>query len=256
MTTPIRLGLNREETLRRAYRSFDSEITRDLTALIASKVEDLRYYDVPNMDRVVAICYWGRSGSFLLASYLDGHGDVVMLPKSRGQWIYPFLEQYRFLSLREKLIAYPDFAEAMEAPFFHGEFAISESDYYAAVGALFAVYGGYEREFLDSRRAFFVFVHVAYSLALGRRPANPRPMMVYAHHRMSDERGRAFIEDFPKARFLHTVRDPITTFDSWFTTQLEFQANEEAYRQKGGLLPDARDSRRRYIDPAWWCFGT
>jgi hypothetical protein len=79
--------------------------------LIASKIADLRHYDVLGIDRVVAICCWGRSGSYLLASLLDGHDDVIMLPTSVGQFIYRFWEKHRHFSLREKLLAYPRFVE-------------------------------------------------------------------------------------------------------------------------------------------------
>ena len=47
-------------------------------------------------------------------------------------------------------------------------------------------------EFLESRRAFFLFVHIAYELALGRRPASSHPLIVHAQHGMDDVRGQAF----------------------------------------------------------------
>src|SRR6266851_6813172 len=77
--------------------------------LIAGKIADLRHYDVLGIDRVVAICCWGRSGSYLLASLLDGHDDVITMPLSLGELIYPFWEKHGHLSLREKLAAYPGF---------------------------------------------------------------------------------------------------------------------------------------------------
>lgn len=98
-----------EEILLGANALFRTEQSKDLRGVIAEKIEDLQHYDVLAMERVVAICYWGRSGSFLLASYLDGHEDVVMLPATRGHGIYNFFNRYRSLSLRDKLIAYPAF---------------------------------------------------------------------------------------------------------------------------------------------------
>ena len=58
------------------------------TELVAEKAALLQYYDVPGMDRAVAIVAWGRSGSYLLTSFLDGHSDVIMLPASLGQLAY------------------------------------------------------------------------------------------------------------------------------------------------------------------------
>lgn len=247
MTTPIRLGQNREATLRHAYASSGAMLTKDVAALTARKVADLGFYEVPAMDRAVAVCFWGRSGSFLLASYLDWHEDVIMLPEARSKWIYSFCEEYPFLPLREKLIAYPDFValNTPEQPFFGGAFAINEVDYYAAIDALFEVYGGRSSEFLNSRHTFFVFLHVAYSLALGRRPASPRPLIVYAHHQTSLERARQFIEDFPNGRFIHAVRDPISTADSWTAACLRSPL----------ILDTPEPGSSQYSNPSQWVLG-
>ncbi|HUZ72450.1 MAG TPA: sulfotransferase [Stellaceae bacterium] len=183
------------------------------------KLALLRAFDVPAMDRVVAICTWGRSGSLLLSSFLDGHEHVVMLPALHGERIYDFFDAYRDLPLREKLLAYPVFAEA-DSPtrpgdhFFSGEFAIGAGGYCAAIEALLQVYGDRSPEFLASSRTFFQFLHVAYALALGRHPAVPRPIMVHAQHRVWEQLSRRLVDDFPDARFLHSVRDPISCFDS------------------------------------------
>ncbi len=237
MTAPLRLGMNRQDTLQRAYASYYTEKSEGLESLIARKVEDLRHYDVPAMENAVAICYWGRSGSLLLGSYLDWHDDVVMLAFSEGRFIYPFFEEYSFLSLREKLVAYPDFTAAQDEPLFGGEFSNVESDYYAAIGALFEVYGAWPAEFLTSRKTFFQFLHVVYNLTLGRRPTSPRPLMVYAQHTWSDVAAKRLIDDFPEGRFLHTIRDPITTADSWFDRVLRLQ------------IARVQSVGRRYIDP-------
>lgn len=187
----------------------DSEHGKDLSSLITVKIEHLRHYNVLNMDRAVAICPWGRSGSWLLASYLDGHEDVVLLPQNLSVKIYEFFDGHQSLSLRHKLLAYSTFSEG----FFQSEFPIHAADYLAAVTAIFEIYGSCEPERLETSRAFFQFLHVAYSLALNRRPASPGPLMIYAQHWWNDALARRFVKDFPEARFLHTVRDPITAFD-------------------------------------------
>ncbi|MGP0076531.1 MAG: sulfotransferase [Bryobacteraceae bacterium] len=189
-------------------------------SLIAQKIEDLRHYDVPAMDRVAAIIMWGRSGSFLLASYLDNHEDVIALPEGRAYSLYDFYERYRALPLRDKLIGYttfdPDYIQ-----FFKGDFAISPTQYYAAVEAILEVYGNHPREFLESRRAFFLFVHVAYNLALGRRPSGSQPLIIYPQHVWDKTLARDLVEDFPRAKFVHTVRDPISSCDALFHFHLD-----------------------------------
>jgi hypothetical protein len=215
--------LSLEEILQRAWALSRAEHAKDLRALITRKTEDLRYYDVPNMERLVAISHWGRSGSFLVASYLDGHENVVLLPPTGTEGIYKFFERYQSLSLHDKLTVYP----ILSTDFFKGDFPIVAADYYAAVAAIFEVYGGYSPRLLETRRAFFQFLHVAYSLALGRRPVSPQPLMVYSLHWWDDVLARRFLEDFPQAQFLHTVRDPITTYDRSFEHFLKYNEDEE-----------------------------
>ena len=205
-----------EPMVEHARALFHAEKAKDLQFLATRKIEDIRHFDVAGMERAVAICMYGRSGSQLLASYLDGHNDLIMLPTNGGERIYQFFDRYRSLSLHDKLIAYPVFA----THFFDGDFPIAPAHYYAAVNALFNVYGNRSLEFLESRRAFFQLLHVVYCVALGRRPASPRPVIVWALHFLNDQLARHFVEDFPQARFIHTVRDPITSFsrlfDRWF----------------------------------------
>jgi len=215
-------NLSHDEILNHAL--LGVEDTKDAQSLIADKIEMLRHYDVLNMNRALAVCFWGRSGSMLVASYLDGHKDVVLLPTTRSMGIYAFFERYQSLSLRDKLMGYPSFSK----DFFQGDFPIAAADYYAAVAAIFKVYGDSPAQLLETRRAFFQFLHVAYSLALNRRPATPQPLMVYAQHFTESTLAQRFIEDFPQAQFLYTVRDPISAFDRMFEQWFKYNSREAA----------------------------
>jgi Sulfotransferase family len=221
-----RWGQAQEPLLQRARAFFRAAETNESHSLSVSKIENMRHFDVAGMQRVVAICRWGSSGSLLLASYLDGHDDVIMLPGNLSGGIYPFFECYQSLSLRDKLIAYPfvsiDGYDHSKL-FFQTEHenGISAADYYAAVNALFEVYGHRPREFLESRRAFFQFLHIVYCVGLGRRPASPQPLIVYAQAMANDQLARYLVEDFPQARFIHTVRDPITNCGRLFEHDLQ-----------------------------------
>jgi hypothetical protein len=232
-----------DEILLRADELFGAERSQDLHDVVAQQVAGLRHYDIDAMDRAVAITYWGRSGSILLASYFDGHDDTLMLPAVRSDAIGRFFEIYPSLSLRQKLIAYPVFTQLYDATsegsgvgaaFFDGPFAISRARYLSSVQAICEVYRGRPKEFLASRRAFFLFVHIAYNLALGRRPASSHPLIVCALHKWDGERARQFVEDFPRAKFIHTIRDPITSFDRFFEWLFDAERLQPVAPQKRG----------------------
>jgi hypothetical protein len=204
-----------DDILVRANALFGAEQSQDLQGVIAEKIEELQHYDVLAMERVAAISMWGRSGSLLVASYLDGHADVLMLPEMCSERLYEFFERYQGLTLRDKLIAFAAF-EPDYPRLFEGDFAISPAQYQAAVQAIVEFYGKWPPEFLASRRAFFLFVHIAYNLALGRRPASPCPLIVHMQHVRDDALARYLTEDFPQAKFVHTVRDPISSCNGLF----------------------------------------
>ena len=263
---PLLLEDGSDPLAQRALRAYLRE--RECSAaLVGRKVEILRHYNVPQMLNAVAICHWSRSGSILLASYLDGHADVIALPNLIGESIYPFLHDYERLSLWEKLIAYPEYSESEKGNagslFLEdrpGNHATSRAHYYAAVRALFRVYGGRTAAWLGTRQRFFQFLHTAYAVANAQRPEGTRPVMVYAQHWFNERLARQFLEDFPCARFIHTVRDPISGLNSWFERHMSWQFVENptltsryvfpAYDTLASLL--ASDSAHRGAEERSW----
>jgi hypothetical protein len=205
-----------EEILLRANALFHTEESQDSRGLIAQKIEALRHYDVLAMDRVAAVLAWGRSGSVLLSSYLDGHEDVILLPEVSGWKLYEFFERYQSLPWRDKLIAYPAYVVPHVTGFFDGDFAISPAQYYASVQAILEFYADWPPNFLESRRAFLLFVHLAYELSLGRRPSSSHPLIVYAQHNPDNGVARQLLEDFPQVKFVHIIRDPISSCNAMF----------------------------------------
>ena len=247
--------LQSNSVLTRTLASVRSEERKGFRNLIPQKRELLRLFDVPAMENAVGVCYRGRSGSRLLMSFLDGHDHIIMLPMECSQRTYEFFVVHRDLSLRDKLLAYPTYTESY-TPIFAGEFPIAPAHYYAAVEALLEVYGDRAHDFLSSSRAFFQFLHVAYALAIGHRPAVPCPLMVYAQHRLNYHTAR-FVKDFPNARFLHTVRDPISSYDFMFAFYLKNAIEKQEIARSPFPMPALRnlielattDCANRGMDP-------
>ena len=205
-----------EQLLERARAFFDAEQAGAPDSLTARGLADVRHFDLAGMQRVVGVCPYGISGSLLLASYLDGHDDVIMLPACLGSASYAFFDHYRALSLRDKLLIYPFLDEGHFNSFFHSEHSPSPANYFAAVNAACEVYRDSPAEFLESRRVFFRLLHVVYCVALGRLPASSRPLIVYQQHERNEALAGYLLEDFAEVRFIHTVRDPITNCGRMF----------------------------------------
>ena len=243
-----KFGASADEVLQRAHKSFAETPGAD-SASSEKKRELVRQFDVDAMTRAVNLVHWGRSGSFLFASYLDYHPEIVMLPMLTSMAIYRFLEEYAGLSIWEKLLAYPAYSglrKGSAADFFlkdnpDGNIAISPADYYAAVQALHAEYAGMPASWLESRTRFFQLLQVAHSVAGGQRLESRRPVMVWAQHYWDAEHAQRFVEDFPDGQFIHTIRDPITGIDSWFGRQMDMEMEDHGHHPE--LAP-------RYLDPA------
>ncbi len=215
--------------------------------LIEDKRALLRQFDPAGMTRVAALCHYGRSGSLLLGSYFDAHPDVITLPRLASEHLYAFYERYPRLSIWEKLIAFPTFAaraNTEEGDLFQ---VLDRAAYYAAVQALHAALGTHDRAWLDSSQCFFQLMHVAYALGTGRPPTNPQPLMLYAQHWPNEVLAAKLLADFPTARFVHAVRDPITAVDSWFDRQIEL------YLKSMDGHPELAAS---YLNPAAACLLT
>lgn len=215
----IHLSERSRALINRAYDSIASERDKGYFNLVPTKRLLLQSFDVLGIDQVLAVCYWGRSGSRLFMSFLDSHDHVLMLPMEQSQRIYEFLVVHSDLSLRDRLLAYPFYVDSY-TPIFSGDFPIEPAQYYAAVEAVIEGLANQPSDVLSASRTFFQLLHVVYALAIGRRPGVRRPVIIYAQHRLNYHATR-LINDFPEARFAHTVRDPVSCFDSTFAFYLK-----------------------------------
>jgi len=227
---------------------------------VAREVEELnRLYDFLAIDTVAAIAPWGRSGSLLLASYFDGHDQVMALPALRSNWIYIFFAAHPALSLREKLLAYPAFNESHDPhsdaagcgrSLFEGPFAVDPHRYSIVAQAVSAVYDTLPPDFASSSKGFFIAVHAAFDRCLGRQPRTRKSTIVCALHEWDNPMGIRLIEDFADARFIQTVRDPVSSVDrlfDWF-----FDPNALSARQPTAAERAAAQGKRSASVLAAW----
>ncbi len=215
-----------EQLLERSQAFFGSEQARATPSLTARTLSGIRHFDLAGMQRVAGILPYGKGGGLLLASYLDGHDDVISLPAYLSCASYQYFYRYRSLSLREKLLCYPFLDEGHFNSFFHSDHSVKAADYLAAVNAACEVYGDRPAEFLESRAVFFRLLFIVYCVALGRKPATSRPLIVYEQHVRSEILAGYLREDFADVRFIHTVRDPITNCGRTF----EYSFRDEGIR--------------------------
>jgi hypothetical protein len=234
----------------------------DLRSEVAKEVEELsRLYDFLAITTVAAIAPWGRSGSLLLASYFDGHDQVMALPALRSNWIYIFFAAHPTLSLREKLLAYPSFNESHDPhsdaagcgrSLFEGPFAVDRGRYSIVAQAVSEVYDTLPPEFASSSKGFFIAVHATFDRCLGRRPRTRTPVIVCALHEWDNPTATGLIEDFPDARFIQTVRDPISSVDrlfDWFFDPNLLSARQPTAEERAG---GARHAKRSASILASW----
>ncbi len=81
----------------------------------------------------------------------------------------------------------------------------------------------------------FLLAHIAYNLALGRSPTSSHPLIVYAQHAWDDRVAKQLVEDFPQTKFLHTIRDPISSCDGVF--HYHFSRTAESFPRVYILAP-------------------
>jgi hypothetical protein len=185
--------------------------------------------DPSKLNRIATICHWGRSGSTLLASLLDDHPQVLALPHSTSNFLFAFFEDYAHLNLWQQMLVYPFYSALKagdEGDFFladnsSGDFSIDRREYVAAVKALAEIYASTLETRPQCRKTFIQFIHAAYSIALGKAPDASRAIIVTAQHYVNDDLASRLASDFPGAKFIHTVRDPISTVDSWFDRRID-----------------------------------
>lgn len=178
---------------------------------------------------ILLIYFWGRSGSYFIQSLLDSHPEVLSTPtgalksfhETWNSQLSQLLQERPQVSLPEMLDffieTYPVlFHASPDSTFSNLDRLGPNQDQILQVDPeAFKVgfMGLYEAHFkgrtsLD-RRGFFLLLHYAYELAQGRDISH-KHLLVYQVHRPDLNRANAeVLADFPQARALGMVREPL-----------------------------------------------
>lgn len=201
----------------------------DLTRL--SQVDQAQV--LPDLHKVVAILFYGRSGSMFLGSLLDGHPQLVATPGTILMDFYNrFWPQHGSLPLETLLREFTDYYVPMfdarqpgrgEARPNVGKvtgltkMGSTRSDYLVVDREAFVIR---MRRLLSgeaiTRKRFFQATHVAYCHSSGHQSINTNTTIVFPMHIPDADRSVPLLEDFPSARFLHVVREPAQALASHF----------------------------------------
>lgn len=181
-------------------------------------MQDIAKHRVVN---VVAVQNHGRSGSTFLQSLLDGHPNILSTPNFYSR---------EYFELWDKKIA--DAPDAEKQAAFIDAFPIWFDTAYVDQAAglhrlgpnhdqiahvrkdrFEELLGVYFEHNEMTRRNLFVGAHLAYGLCLERDLAEELWVLFPIHGRPKAV-ANALLEDFPKAKFLYTVREPLSNFAS------------------------------------------
>jgi len=175
--------------------------------------------------KVLAIFYYGRSGSYFLHSLMDSHPNLLSIPPGCLMSFFDFWDQNRHLSNAEIIQNFlSDYAEMINPDVTsrgvcHGSairglgadknitLKIDANAFSCALQSLLAPI------VTLTRRHLFVAVHYAYHRALGLQIPNDF-VIVFQAHNYSDKVVLDLLNDFPSTKFLHSTRYPLQALGS------------------------------------------
>jgi hypothetical protein len=188
-----------------------------------------------SIESILAIAFFGRSGSYFLHSLLDSHPNIINMP---GDWIsryYHFWNEFGDLppsalieKFKEYFLVYFDPVAGDPENLAHLKELGANRDQSIGVDQsiftriLESILG--ESESSVSRKLFFQSIHVAYATALGQRIDTSRPpIIVFAIHGAQGHKVTPLIEDFPETRFITMLREPTQGMNAIFRVGIETQ---------------------------------
>ena len=211
--------------------------------------------DPRSLDDVVSIHCYGRSGSVFLASLFDQHPQVLMIPGVQFSSFYEFWRRHGHLPAIELLgtflavfraiyrVHQPDNTPIFaEKPLDGPPSRVDDALFSDTLLRLIADKVHDVQTEPVARKYFFQAVHAAYAVAMRRKVCWEDAVIIYSLHEPLEEHTTPFGEDFPNARYLHTVRTPVRAVDSWYRMGLPARVHKERLAAVGmlNMLTQAR----------------
>jgi len=183
--------------------------------------ESKPFLDKFRVVNMVAVQNYMASGATFVQSLLDGHPAILSTPALYSRDIYGFWPPFSALPVEQKAMA---FVRTFQTWFDPRHVDVDNGlnrlggnmDESPVVDPtrfhqhLMELIG---REENISRRRFFEACHLAYALALGRQLENEL-LFLFPVHTHSKAHAAFALEDYPEVKFLHTIRDPLATYNS------------------------------------------
>lgn len=195
-----------------------------------AQLQELMHLDF----EVVAVGFYGRSGSYFLQSLLDNYPNIINIPPSELYLFYPLwrTKENRPLikieqDFAEILVHLCDASKAIQKTYCGHQRGLTRlganQDYCLKLNTSCFIHTLLnilpKQHHSISRRDFFVAIHLAYYYTLhqGKIDFNAikkRPFIVYQLHSWEVEFFECIFQDFNQSKVLQMVREPIQTMGS------------------------------------------
>ncbi len=210
-----------------------------------------------SLDRIVAIVFYGRSGSVFMQSLLDNHPNVFTTPGTHIVDFYGFIARLGKKTNREAIVEFSNFFSVLFD-------ARSECPAWEILPVANGIVLGFDHMGPDrdqvlkidrdlftrtindiqdadepvNSKGFLQAVHVAYASALGRvMHEDSRNLIVFPMHVPEKFHADLIAHDFPDAKFMYMVREPIQAQTSYFAHF--YKGGEASYSSAARLWDQA-----------------
>ena len=195
------------------------------------------------IDKVVALIHWGRSGTGLLHSLIDGHPEVSTLPSIyMSEYFHPstwdgiisngwnhivdsFMAKYDVIFDAASTVPVPSKGQIINYNIGRSEGRTSVGDHRNQVLKVDRELFRTELQSLmrshDQLDAFIFFklIHSAYEKAIGNR--HQKKLIFYHIHNPSTQAQLNFVQSVKKSTWVMMVREPLQSCESWLARHYE-----------------------------------